>query len=262
MDIERRLLAAAWPYWEAEGEIARRFFAKASPEDHVFYLKAQLWKELNPVDGYFNGLHRELASLVEAFPEVDKTLDRHDFHFRLSQLADEFNHYVLLADVFEHLVGRPISPADTVQLPEENKLGDLRRGYAGSGSAIDRAAVGFTEGGGARLFREGARLAGGKLEEMTAAAMQVIYDDERDHYKEMAREAVGLIGSEDDMNRMTAAIRAISVQRVAMRAEMFRGAMTGPEIDAFVAGAEAAFAAGAVDAVDAVDAGDGFGRSA
>ncbi len=248
VDIEHRLLAAAWPYWEAEGEIARRFFAKASPQDHIFYLKAQLWKELNPVDGYFNGLHRELASLVEAFPEVDKTLDRHEFHFRLSQLTDEFNHYVLLADVFEHLAGRPISPEDTVQLPEERKLGEMRRAYAGSGSPIERAAVGFTEGGGARLFREGAKLSGGTLEDMTAAAMQVIYDDERDHYKEMAKEAVGLIGSEDDLARMTAAIRAISDQRVAMRAEMFRGAMTGPEIEDFVTEAEAAFAAGKTDA--------------
>lgn len=244
MDIEQGLLAAAWPYWEAEGEIAKRFFAKAGPEDHVFYLKAQLWKELNPVDGYFNGLHRELASLVECFPEVDKTLNRHEFHFRLTQLADEFNHYVLLADVFEHLMGRPISPADTVQLSEEKKLGDLRRAYVESGSAIDRAAVGFTEGCGARLFREGAKLSGDTLAEMTARAMQVIYDDERDHYKEMAKEAVGLIGSPEDLARMSDAIGAISDQRVRMRAEMFRGAMTEAEIEAFLAEAGAALAAG------------------
>ena len=248
MDIEHWLVAAAWPYWEAEAEIARRFYAKAGPEDHMFYLKAQLWKELNPVDGYFNGLHRELAALVECFPEVDKTLDRHEFHFRLSQLADEFNHYVLLADVFEHLMGRPISPADTVQLPQEKVLGDLRRGYAGSGSAIERAAVGFTEGGGARLFREGARLSGSALDKMTARAMQVIYDDERDHYKEMAKEAVGLIGSPEELERMSEAIRAISGQRVRMRAEMFRGAMTETEIEAFVAEAGAAFAAGRIGA--------------
>ncbi len=64
-DREQALIDAAWPYWEAEAEIATRFYATAAPEDHVFYLRAQLWKELNPVDGYFNGLHRELAALVE-----------------------------------------------------------------------------------------------------------------------------------------------------------------------------------------------------
>ena len=52
-DIESRLTDTAWPYWEAEGEIARRFYATATPDDHAFYLRAQLWKELNPVDGYF-----------------------------------------------------------------------------------------------------------------------------------------------------------------------------------------------------------------
>ncbi len=253
-ETERALLAAAWPYWEAEGEIARRFYAAASEDDHIFYLRAQLWKELNPVDGYFNGLHRELAALVDSFPEVDRTIPRREFHFRLTQIADEFNHYLLLADVYEHLVGRPIAPEDTVQLPEEKKLGDLRRSYVRSGSPVERAAVGFTEGGGARLFREGAKLAGSPLNEMTASAMQTIYDDERDHYKEMAREAVSLIGGEADLERMTGAIRAISAQRVRMRREMFRGAMTEEETDAFVAAAERAFAAGGAD----LDAGAGM----
>jgi hypothetical protein len=234
IDAEQQLVDAAWPYWEAEAEIAKRFYAMAAPEDHVFYLRAQLWKELNPVDGYFNGLHRELASLVEKFPQIDKEIDRHDYHFSLVQLTQEFNHYVLLADIFEHLVGRRIAPDDTVQLAEEKKLGDLRRGYVEPGSEIDRAAVGFTEGGGARLFREGAKLSGGELADMTARAMQVIYDDERDHYKEMAKEAVSLIKSDDDLRRMTDAIRAISHQRMMMRHEMFPGAMTEAELETFI----------------------------
>jgi len=132
-DHEHLLIAAAWPYWEAEGEIARRFFAKADADDHIFYLRAQLWKELNPVDGFFNGLHRELARLVEIYPQVDKGIDRHQYHFLLEQITQEFNHYVLLADVFEHLMGRPISPDDTVRLPEERRLGDLRRAYVETG---------------------------------------------------------------------------------------------------------------------------------
>lgn len=234
-DHEKKLVAAAWPYWEAEGEIAKRFFAKATDEDHIFYLKAQLWKELNPVDGFFNGLHRELANLVDMYPRVDKDIDRHQYHFLLEQLTQEFNHYVLLADIFEHLMGRTISPDDTVQLPEEKKLGDLRRGYVESGDAVTKAAVGFTEGGGARLFKEGAKISGGTVNDMTAKAMQIIFDDEKDHYQEQAKEAVGLIQSDDDLARMTDAIRAISAQRVAMRAEMFRGAMTPAEIDAFIA---------------------------
>ncbi|MCG8543648.1 MAG: hypothetical protein MJE12_05495 [Alphaproteobacteria bacterium] len=234
-DTEQILIDTAYPYWEAEAEIARRFFEKATDDDHVFYLRAQLWKELNPVDGYFNGLHRELADLVEKFPRVDKDIDRHDYHFLLMQLTQEFNHYVVLADIFEHLVGRPISPDDTVQLPEEKKLGDLRRGYVDGGSDLDSAAVALTEGGGARLFREGAKLSGSTVNDMTARAMKIIYDDEEDHYQEQAKAAVELIKSDADLKRMQDAVKAISRQRVNMRNEMFREPMTEAEIENFIA---------------------------
>ncbi len=172
---------------------------------------------------------------MEKFPQVDAEIDRHDYHFALTQLTQEFNHYVLLADIFEHVMGRRIAPGDTVQLPEEKKLGDLRRGYVENGDPVTRAAVGFTEGGGAALFREGAKLSGGEINDMTARAMQVIFDDEKDHYVEMAKEAVGLIQNVDDLARMTDAIGAISAQRVWMRSEMFRNSMTRDEIDAFIA---------------------------
>ncbi len=82
-DYEQDLIDAAWPYWECEAEIAKRFYAKASDEDHIFYLRAQLWKELNPVDGFFNGLHKELKDAVDMYPKVDREIDRHDYHFLL-----------------------------------------------------------------------------------------------------------------------------------------------------------------------------------
>ena len=234
IDIEKALVDSAWPYWECEGEIAKRYFAIANNEDHRFYLKAQLWKELHPVDGFFNGLHKELEELVAQFPEVDKSIDRHDYHFLLTQLTEEFNHYVLLADIFEYVVGRKICADDTIQLPEEIKLGNLRREYVNNGDDLTRAAVGFTEGGGARLFREGAKLSGNRLNEMTAKAMQVIYDDEKDHFVEQAKVCVKLIKSRADLDRMVETIEAISSQRVAMRAEMFPRAMTNSEIKAFI----------------------------
>lgn len=232
--VKQMLIDTAYPYWEAEAEIARRFYRTASRDDHAFYLRAQLWKELHPVDGYFNGLHKELANLVEMFPRVDKDVDRHQFHFSMMQLTQEFNHYVVLADILEYLLGRKIAAGDTVQLPEEKKLGELRRRYVNGGSAIDRAAVGLTEGGGARLFREGAKLKGDKLATMTAKAMKVIYDDEKDHYQVMASEATRLIKSNRDLTRMQTAVRAISRQRVAMRNEMFRAPMNEAQIEAFL----------------------------
>ena len=98
-DVEQDLIATALPYWETEATIVRRFFkSKPTREDHIFWLKAQLWKELHPVDGYFTGLQKELNNLVASFPEIDKTIGRHQYHALLEQLTQEFNHYVLMAD--------------------------------------------------------------------------------------------------------------------------------------------------------------------
>ena len=233
-DLEQQLLNAAWPFWECEAEIAKRFYVKASDDDHIFYLRAQLWKELNPVDGFFNGLHKELKGVVDLYPKVDNGIDRHDYHFMLLQLVQEFNHYVVLADIFEHLVGRPISPDDTTQLDEEKKLGNVRRAYVAANDPLLNAAVGFTEGGGARLFREGKELKGSEVNKLTAKAMQTIFDDEHDHYMEQAKEAISHIKSPEDLERMKDAVAKISEQRVWMRAEMFRDAMSREEVETFI----------------------------
>ena len=230
-EVERELIRTALPYWETEAHITRRFFnGKPSREDHIFWLKAQLWKELHPVDGYFTGIQKELSQLVELFPRIDKDIDRHRYHYLLQQMTQEFNHYVLMADALQYLLGHPISAEDTFQLPQEKQLAELRRGYANSGSAVDKAAVLVTEGGGARMFREGRKLDGGHLERMIAKAMEVIYQDEKNHYKEAARDAARAVKNRRDLQRMKKAIREISQQRVHMRNEMFRQPLTSREI--------------------------------
>jgi len=230
-EVERELIRTALPYWETEAHITRRFFnGKPSREDHIFWLRAQLWKELHPVDGYFTGIQKELSQLVALFPRIDKDIDRHRYHYLLQQMTQEFNHYVLMADALQYLLGHPISAEDTFQLPQEKKLAELRRGYANSGSPVDKAAVLVTEGGGARMFREGRKLDGGPLERMIAKAMEVIYQDEKNHYKEAAREAARAVKNRPDLLRMKKAIREISQQRVHMRNEMFRQPLTTEKI--------------------------------
>jgi len=235
-NVEQELIGTALPYWETEATIVRQFFkTKPTHEEHIFWLKAQLWKELHPVDGYFTGLHRELNNLAASFPEIDKTIERHQYHSLLEQLTQEFNHYVLMADVLEYLLGHPVSAKDTFQLPQEKKLGDIRRSYANSGSAVDKAAVLVTEGGGARMFREGRKLSGGRLERMIARAMEVVYHDERNHYKEAAREAARAIRNKQDLARMKKAVHEVSLQRVYMRNEMFKEPLTRSEIESCLA---------------------------
>ena len=227
---EKFLIDVAYPYWETEAEIARRFFrSNPARERHIYWLKAQLWKELHPVDGYFSGLHRELANLVDLFPQVDRTVDRRHYHGLMEQLVQEFNHYVLQADILEYLLRRKIGSDDTVRLPQEKVLGDLRRSLV-SGSAAEKAAVLVTEGGGARLFREGRKLRGGVLERKIAAAMEVIYQDEKNHYRVAAREAAAAVGGRGDLRVMKRAIERVSLQRVHMRNEMFLFPLSGADI--------------------------------
>jgi len=131
-------------------------------------------------------------------------------------------------------VGRTIVPEDTVQLAEEKRLGDLRRSYVEQDDALLKAAVGFTEGGGARLFREGAKLNGNTVNKMTAKAMKLIWEDEKDHYFEQAKSANNLIKNQKDLVAMKQAIVDVSLQRVWMRNEMFRQPMTPAEIERFI----------------------------
>ena len=80
------------------------------------------------------------------------------------------------------------------------------------------------------MFREGRNLKGGRLEKMIAAAMEVIYRDEKNHYKEAAREAAGAVRSKSDLARMKKAVHAVSLQRVYMRNEMFKEPLAPEEV--------------------------------
>ena len=228
------LIDTATPYWDVEAEIARRFYKDAKPSDHKFYLRAQLWKELNPVDGYFNGLHQELTKAANMFPRVGKNIDRHDYLFLLEQLVSEFNHFVLLADILEYIQGRKISKEDLKQLPQEKKLAEIRRSFVKKGGPIGKAAVGITEGGGTALFRVAKNLKGSKINEMTARAMRVIWNDEKQHYLVQAKEAAKVVKTSNDMKIMKSAIVDVSLQRVWMRNEMFMEPMAKEEIKKFL----------------------------
>ena len=239
---QRELVEVARPYWAAEAEITRRFFAnKPAKEDWIYYLKAAVYKELNPVigygptEGYACGLHMEFRELVDRFDRLDRDVDRRAFYDALKMMTEEFHHYVVLAEVLEYLLGRKLTPEDPVQLSEDKKLNEMRRAYVELGEECLKRAMGLTEGGGSSTFREGAKLKGGEIEDRIASAMKVIYVDEKDHYEEAAMAAARAVRSEDDLARMKEAIREVSIQRVAMRNEMFRDPMTQDEIDGVVA---------------------------
>ncbi|MCY4546831.1 MAG: hypothetical protein OXC28_00570 [Defluviicoccus sp.] len=241
-DREAALIAAARPFWDAEAEITRRFFAgPPSRDDYIHYLRSAVYKELNPVigygptDGFANGLHMEFCDIVERFRGLDGEVDRRDMLAALKMMTEEFEHYVVLAEVLEFVLGRRLAPGDARQLPEDVTLNAMRRHYVESGDPCLVAAMGLTEGGGASTFREASRLAGGALEEKLAAAMTIIHDDEKDHYEDAAADAARAVRTDDDLARMKSAIREVSIQRVRMRNEQFRFQMSDAEIEALIA---------------------------
>jgi hypothetical protein len=80
--------------------------------------------------------------------------------------------------------------------------------------------------------------------------MKVIYDDERDHFREAALQASAVIHSEADLERIVDAIVDVSRHRVEMRREMFRNAMTEHEVEGFIARVKMDVAGGTFVAVE------------
>ena len=235
------LVDLATPYWETEAELTRRFFAsKPSKEVWTRYLKAAVYKELNPVigygptEGFANGLHMEFAKLVDRFEGVDAGLDRRQFHGRLEQMIEEFMHYTVLAEVLEDLLGRPLTQDDPVQLAEDDKLNKMRHVHVNSDHPAIRAVMELTEGGGTATFREGAKLTGGDFETRLAAAFKVIADDEDGHVDHAAADLKDVIVTADDFEAAKAALLQVSMQRLHMRNEMFSNPMSGEELDTYL----------------------------
>jgi hypothetical protein len=240
---EKALIDTARPYWRAEAEIPKRFVARQPKrKDYVTYLGSAVYKELNPAigyappKGYACNLHEEFARLVDQFPKLHKGADRHAIYRRLHMMTEEFNHYLVLADVLEFALGRPITPRDIGQLPEDRKLNAMRRKYMESEDPCLRAAMGLTEGGGSSTFRVLSKLKGGELERRLARAMAVIYTDEKNHYQHAAQEAARLVTSRTDLERMQDVIREVSLQRVRMRYEQFNKPMKWTEVAGIIGG--------------------------
>ena len=124
-NYRQELIDAAMPFWDAEADVTRRFFSrKPSREQYVKYLSAAVYKELNPVigygptEGYANGLHMEFQGLVDRFKQLDRGITRRNFLARLEMMTEEFEHYVVVAEVLEFVLGRPLTPDDLPSIQE------------------------------------------------------------------------------------------------------------------------------------------------
>jgi hypothetical protein len=162
-------------YWGGHYEVVETFFGRPRPREQlVAWLELQLYKEIHVVPGKV----RELLAMYE---QLDQGVERGALEAEAYELADEIQHYRLLADILELLTGQRRPALSYRPTPAQTALEDVRRKYAGSGPLV-KAVGGFEPGGGTAFAAAGSLIDGGPVERLLAEAFKVIYAQERQHY--------------------------------------------------------------------------------
>ena len=217
------VLAANAPFWAAEAELCRTYFASPdrSLDRDLRWLVLQASKEL--VDGV-----RARAD----DPQV---------------VAEERAHLAAFTSAYEQLragtdpdAHPPITDAvleASASWPANAALRELRARHRADHGRVGLLAGIATEGGAATLFREGAALAGlGAVDDVIAEACAAVLADEEDHARQALQdlEAEGL-----DAAGWSIAERCTveqSRQRLHMRAEQFGHPVEAARFAAMLAG--------------------------
>ena len=108
-DLERRaaieLRAIVEHFAAREAEVVRAYFGTShTMDEHVDVLLRQMGREIQTAN-WLNRAQRMLEDL-------EISVDRHEFAELLDQIADETQHYVLLADLAEWAAGRKLGRDD------------------------------------------------------------------------------------------------------------------------------------------------------
>ncbi len=230
----KQLSKLAEGYRAAEVAVIAAFFSKPrKKQDHLRWLSAQAYKEYSAIKPIFN-------ALAKLYPEVDRSIDRHDFEELTEKLADETKHARLVMDLLEQIRRKKTTFADLPWLPEDKKLARIRGRYSssyatllhGSGSiktreirrrdeALERAAITLTEGGGGALYLVCSKLKPSGFEGKIACAFKEILADETGHKDAGGRSLQGLVRSRATFLRAARIVTEVSSQRLRMRNEQF-----------------------------------------
>ena len=230
----QKLTKLAAAYRVAEEAIVHAFFAKPRKRtDHIRWLRAQAFKEYSAIKPIF-------TALAKLYPEIDRTIDRHDYEELTEKLADETKHARLVMDLLQHLSGRKVAFKDLLWLPEDKKLAKIRARYSpsyatllhGSGKisakeirrqdeSLERAAITLTEGGGGALYQVCSKLKKTGAEGKIAEVFHEILRDEVGHKDSGGRALAPLVKSQAAFERAAKIISEVSGQRLRMRNEQF-----------------------------------------
>jgi hypothetical protein len=242
----RKLIAAVAPLWAGESEVVRSYWDSTvrSHESDLLWMRRQCSKEFN---GKGIGEYRDLGvfmgpvtELEQVFPRIDAGVDRHYALDLIEMLHDEFEHYVLIADIYDVIrgPGEPPINAQTLETWDEDvALTELRFKHMRDHGEIGKRASRFTEGGYCALFREGMALKGrGGADDMIADAFARIFEDEFGH---MLSGIIGLdaAGLDDASWTLLGDLAVAQMQhRIHMRNAQFGFPVSAERIKAIFAG--------------------------
>src|SRR5262245_4540873 len=224
------VVAAATGYWAGEAEVVQAYFRRPRTRvQDLSWLRAQAYKEARP----FRELPRNLQ---EEFLQT-RTLRQHPQGAEAAQrMAQETQHFWLLADLIAEFFGVTIAPDDVLVLPEDRKLQELRAAYRAEGGEMERAAINFTEGGGGAMFQVLSQLDGGALERKIASVFTIIAAEEIPHGPMEIYTIAGHAKNESDWQRARTIVHSLSQQRLLMRNEMFGYPLSSARIAEIMAG--------------------------
>ena len=233
---ERELNDILARYAAGKAEVVRTYFAREhTPAEHVDMLRRQMGREVFCVAW--------LQRAARMSENLERSTERHAFAALLKQIAEEVEHYTVLADLAEWVLGRKLTAEEAREyevyaaidpdlplerhynprLPEANAMIDVlyrfRNEYR---SEFSDEVMHLTEGGGGGSFTEASRLRGDEFRERFAKAMARIVEDEVEHGPLRVRGfARTWIRDEADLALATRLLHEFMVQHVRVRNEIY-----------------------------------------
>lgn len=219
-----------------EAEVVRAYFARPHTRDeNLDVLLRQMGREIQAAN--------RLRLAADMFDQLEIETERHQFADYLGHIAEETEHYVILADLAEWVAGRKLTagearryevyarfepgstPAPNVNplLPEASKMMEVSRALVDElgferGNLIAR----LTEGGGAGAYIECMRLHGDEFRDRLAAAMRRILQDEIHHGPERVQGfAETWVRNEQDLDTAKRWLREYMAQHLRVRNEIW-----------------------------------------
>lgn len=204
-------------YWGGHFEVVTTFFSRPRPREQLIaWLDVQLYKEIHVVPG-------KARALIEMYEKLDSEIERGEYEAEAYEMADEIQHYRLLADIRQLITGVNLKATEAKPTEEQLKLEQVRRKYANSKSALVRAVGSFSPGGGVAFAAAGAMIEGGPIERLLAEAFKIIYRQEHVHYhqRRMAFDRLAHEASPSEYPEALNFARELARQHFILRNESF-----------------------------------------